>query len=178
MKAIFKPVVAGAMLAAGLCIAGAAGASTVVITAGNGVFGRAHAAGSYMDDYTFTIAPSTNEWVTVSAALGQTYTGSTHTANFNISDLTFYQINGNNSHTTLPSTSNNSAGLLYYPTAALAPGLYGFTVAGNTVGGKGGSYSGTLSLTPVPEPAGYALLTVGLGILGLTARRQRNDKLG
>ena len=127
---------------------------------------------------TFTIAPSTNEWVTVSAALGQTYTGSTHTANFNISDLTFYQINGNNSHTTLPSTSNNSAGLLYYPTAALAPGLYGFTVAGNTVGGKGGSYSGTLSLTPVPEPAGYALLTVGLGILGLTARRQRNDKLG
>jgi len=40
------------------------------------------------------------------------------------------------------------------------------------------AYSTTLSITPVPEPETYGMLLVGLGLLGFTASRKSNPKLG
>jgi hypothetical protein len=36
------------------------------------------------------------------------------------------------------------------------------------------SYSGTINITPVPEPQTYALLLAGLGVVGFVARRRRS----
>jgi hypothetical protein len=182
MKAmLFKPA-ASAVLLAGLLFAGGAGAATTltISSSGNADFGAIHdSSGSYMDDFVFNVDPESYAWATVTATLGRTTSGASHPINYSISDVTFYKVNADLSHTLLTSTSDNSSGLLYFPTMALAPGEYGFTVSGATQGGGGGTYSGTLNLTTaVPEPAGYAMLGIGLGLLGFTARRQRNDKLG
>lgn len=40
------------------------------------------------------------------------------------------------------------------------------------------TYSTTIAISPVPEPETYGMLLVGLGLLGFTARRKSNPKLG
>jgi hypothetical protein len=177
---LYKPIV-GALLAAGLFLTGSAGAATTLSIAspGNATFGMTHDPGSFMDDYTFSVTGALNEWATVGVLPGTTTDGISHMANYAINDLTFYKINGDNSHTLLMTTSSNIPGLLYYPTMSLAAGQYGFTLVGTTtIAGQGGAYSGTLNLAAVPEPAGFAMLGIGLGLLGFAARRQPNDKLG
>lgn len=40
----------------------------------------------------------------------------------------------------------------------------------------GAKYSGEVTVTAVPEPATYAMLLGGLGVLGFLARRRKNDQ--
>jgi hypothetical protein len=54
----------------------------------------------------------------------------------------------------------------------LDSGTYVLEVRGDITGTSGGSYSGTLNLTPVPVPAALPLLLSGLGLLGGTVRRR------
>jgi len=180
---LFKPAASLALLA-GLVFAGSASAATTltISNSGNADFAAIHdISGAYSDDYIFNVDPESFAWATVTAVLGRT-TGpnNTHPLTYTISDVTFYKVNSDLTTTLLSSSSDNSSGLLYFPNASLAPGEYGFTVKGQTQGLGGGTYTGTLNLVaaPVPEPAGYAMLGLGLGLLGFTARRQRNDKLG
>lgn len=39
----------------------------------------------------------------------------------------------------------------------------------------GGSYCGNIVISPVPEPQTYAMLLIGLGLVGFSARRRKND---
>jgi hypothetical protein len=55
----------------------------------------------------------------------------------------------------------------------LAAGTYVLEVRGNVTGTGGGSYAGTLNLTPVPLPAALPFLLSGLGIFGGLSRRLR-----
>ncbi|HUI62767.1 MAG TPA: FxDxF family PEP-CTERM protein [Steroidobacteraceae bacterium] len=63
------------------------------------------------------------------------------------------------------------------PMTMLAPGTYVLEVAGNVTGSGGGSYSGTLNLTPVPLPAALPLVLSGLGLLGGALRRPRTTAI-
>jgi hypothetical protein len=38
-----------------------------------------------------------------------------------------------------------------------------------------GSYCGEIVVSPVPEPQTYAMLLIGLGLVGFSARRRKND---
>lgn len=68
------------------------------------------------------------------------------------------------------------------PTAALTfiggyvPGSYHLNVVGIKLNPDGG-YSGTVSTipAPVPEPETYAMLLAGLGLIGFTARRRKQN---
>lgn len=53
----------------------------------------------------------------------------------------------------------------------LGSGNYYLEIAGKSIGATAG-YSGTITLTPVPEPETNALLIAGIGMLGLIARRK------
>lgn len=54
---------------------------------------------------------------------------------------------------------------------SLGSGNYYLEIAGKSVGSTTG-YSGTITVTPVPEPETNALLLAGIGMLGFVARRK------
>lgn len=59
------------------------------------------------------------------------------------------------------------------------PGNYSLNVAGYKLDtAQSGGYSGTVSVNPaapVPEPETYAMLFAGLGLIGFTARRRKQN---
>ncbi|MFP5392682.1 MAG: FxDxF family PEP-CTERM protein [Gammaproteobacteria bacterium] len=56
----------------------------------------------------------------------------------------------------------------------LNSGTYFLQVTGTLVSSKGASFSGDVSLQPVPEPATYGMMLAGLGALGFMARRRKS----
>ena len=56
------------------------------------------------------------------------------------------------------------------------PGSYNLYVNGYKVNPLlNGTYSGNLSINPVPEPETFAMMLAGLGLLGLSARRRNKN---
>lgn len=54
--------------------------------------------------------------------------------------------------------------------------LYGLNIVGTVTNPSLGSvFSGSLTVSPVPEPAEYLLLSVGLSFVGFIANRRRKD---
>jgi hypothetical protein len=58
---------------------------------------------------------------------------------------------------------------------SLAAGAYSFTVYGDQPGVGFGVYDMTVSV-PIPEPETYAMLLAGLGLLGVVARRRKQQQ--
>jgi len=56
----------------------------------------------------------------------------------------------------------------------IGPGNYYYEIKGSVVGLKGGTYTVDSYITAVPEPETYAMLLVGLGLVGCTLRSKRN----
>lgn len=57
-------------------------------------------------------------------------------------------------------------------------GTYYLAVAGNVTGGVslGAAYSGSINVSPIPEPESYAMLLAGLGVMGAIAARRNKAK--
>jgi hypothetical protein len=161
----------GLLLAAAAAVAQADNLSTNVNLGGSAAeksapFGVTHIEqGSFVDTFTFTPGSGT---FFVDASL--VTIGFTPPSDVNF-DFAF--INGN--AMTLTGFGIFEYGYLL-PTAVSGPLV--LTVVGNVngagaVGPASASYAGTLNISPVPEPAGYAMLLAGLGVAGLARRRRR-----
>lgn len=61
-------------------------------------------------------------------------------------------------------------GVEYTGIGPFALNLYGTAAAG-------ARYSGSVTVSPVPEPATYGMMLGGLGVLGFIARRRKNNKV-
>lgn len=77
--------------------------------------------------------------------------------------------------TVLPSFGNTSDHLSLSWDQPLAGPAY-LNITGVTSGSLGGLYSGSISVTPVPEPEAYAMLLAGLGLMGAVVRRRSMRK--
>ena len=134
---------------------------------------------TFYDDYTFTLSPAASfNSITASIDLG---------AFLGINNISarLYQGNGPFASGTTPlmqawSTPFNAApGVTGSTTVISLPSLsantYTLEIRGDLVGVAGGSYSGVLNVSPIPEPENYALLLAGLGLLAFATRRKAND---
>lgn len=100
-----------------------------------------------------------------------------------------YKLNAGQASLTTGLPSSGQPVQAWTSTALLAPGVTGTTVLfqnvdlqagasyalefrGTIDGSSGGSYGGTLSITPVPEPTGLALMAASLGVMTLVSRRR------
>jgi len=59
----------------------------------------------------------------------------------------------------------------------LGVGPHNITLVGNLIGANAGSYSGTLNVQPVPEPATWAMMLLGFAGIGMSIRRRRQPTL-
>lgn len=66
-----------------------------------------------------------------------------------------------------------------FPGAVFGAGTHHLFVSGNynTPIGQNPTYSGTLNIAPVPEPATWALMLFGFGGIGMAMRRRRQPAL-
>ena len=72
----------------------------------------------------------------------------------------------------------NLSGLNSY-SVAIGPnagGTFFLNVIGFADGTLGGQYSGSISVTAIPEPENYAMLLAGLGVMGAIAMRRNKSK--
>jgi hypothetical protein len=153
----------------------AASAATLVFTNGVADFAsqRTVTGTGFVDTYTFT----TDQAFNISGQIGSR---SLFVAGDLVSDLDFVSVTLNNLVFDFTgSTDIEEAGFL--SSSALAAGLNTLTVtynvdAASTLPAAG--YSGTLTLAPssavVPEPATWAMMMAGFGIVGAGLRRRRS----
>ena len=89
-------------------------------------------------------------------------------------DLKLYAgVNGDNSGGIIQTFSQVSQGTSFAFNQPLAAGTYHFDIVGTVTGSGGGIYN--VAIAAVPEPETYAMLLVGLGLIGFAARRRKNN---
>lgn len=134
---------------------------------------------SFTDEFTFSV--DTSAAVGSSATSVQLTTFPPSMSGVNLSSMQlFYQGSGSPLATaTITSGSCGTgcsfqvASLSYLPLLSGISDWYSIKVTGDTVGFTSGSYGGTVEVTAVPEPQEWAMLLLGLGMVGVAARWQR-----
>lgn len=143
---------------------------------GGSAYGNLGGAG-FIDDYFFQISPASADAVSATISNGT----------FAVNNLfaTIYGLSANPGGLVLGQplgtvfygdiTASGPATLVQINPVTLAAGSYVLQISGTSSGSAGGSYTGTLNLSPVPLPPSLALLLTGmLGFAGLILQRARN----
>ena len=125
--------------------------------------------GDFIDTFTFTVPDSalgvSANIIEVLSAGGSGYARHITGLEYDIVDMT-------------NTVKGHYFGGLTVSRTVLMAGDYTLIVKGNADGITGGTYGVNLSVSPVPEPATYGMMLVGLGLLGFASRRRdaSNDK--
>ena len=74
---------------------------------------------------------------------------------------------------TLVQSGSSLSNLALVSAPSIAAGSYDLRVNGTLTGSSGGTYGGTISAAPIPEPETYAMMLAGLGLMGFVVRRRK-----
>lgn len=142
---------------------------------GGSAYGDLGPAG-FIDDYFFQISPANADAVSATISNG-TFAVSNlfariYTLSANPGGLVLTQPAGTVFYGDI--MDSGPATLVQINPVTLAAGSYVLEISGTSSGKSGGSYTGTLNLSPVPLPASFPLLLTGLlGFAGLVLPRAR-----
>lgn len=173
----------GAMLMVSAAMAGAANFSTtqtIDLKAGEGLwtgaFGNSYAGTNlkgltFEDTYNFTV-PSFTSVDAALLSLSSTVKNST-IAGVKFTSFDLYYGSSLLASGDVGSFSGLSLGGLSFAGSQSA-GLYSLKVDGKFTGTSGGSYSGNVNVSPVPEPESWSMLALGLAGVGFLARRRKS----
>jgi hypothetical protein len=137
------------------------------VSIGNTIFGNGT---TFNDVYSFTVsADSALSSILASVSF------------YDIIGISGFQSSLWTGSTLLATGTNNSSGpyttsgINFSPLLAGPPSVVYEIRATGTVMGPSGSYGGAMVTAPVPEPEVYAMLGVGLGLLGWIKRKKKSD---
>lgn len=177
MKSTFSRMVAIALTMWLGLAAGAANAGTLTMSAWGGnatdgysaFFGNNSVASSFNNWLNFTLPSDSSGTGGANAVSG---TLNNYGQNVTFSAFNLYQGGTLPADKIATGSTGSSYSEFFY--AGPVPGNYWLNVAGSRAGSIG-SYSGNISVNPVPEPETYAMMLAGLGLLGFSARRRNNN---
>lgn len=149
------------------------GVQTLDLSSGSALFRHDFAAGgagdTFSDRYNFTATSGS----ALAAVLTSLNLGNFGFGGAQINSFTVYNTAG----FSLPGARQSAPGDAVEVWAASAQHLatdgFYLLISGAVRNDFAGNYSGTLSTTPVPEPATYAMLLGGAGLLGWIGRRRK-----
>lgn len=145
------------------------------LTQGDSFF---HTPGSFVDNFQFDIGPFGNFF---SSAVTIPLPSPGVPFFFDITPFTLQLFAGFNGDTSTPigaPSSQITSGSSFGLADILSPGTYHLQMTGSATGFGGGAYLVTVAALPVPEPETYAMLLVGLGLVGFTMRRRKTGSSG
>lgn len=167
-------------IAAALALVGAAAgaqaadislsAGSVDVIDGADAFGRLitgnHAGDTFIDMYAFDVAGAASLTANLYSNAGNAKVG------LDITGFSLYAADGTLvGNGTQVSTGKFDHWTLDLPGVAAGSGYY-VAVTGSVMSQAAGHYTGDVTISPVPEPATYAMLLGGMALLGVAARRR------
>lgn len=178
MRPSLMQVAVAAALAFGMQ-ASAFAATNIGLVSDSTSYGSSTAGTSFTDLYNFTVEPNAGAGFSASYTLFKNLGASVSTlALYMGTYATSVDLDASKkiSLINLDRSSSTSgrftSTLLTAESATLSPAAtYTLVVSG----GGTGSYSGSVMLSPVPEPETYAMMLAGLGVMGFIARRRRKN---
>jgi hypothetical protein len=188
---ILSKFMATAVFAAGVTLAAAPAHALVLAPVGPGAstatffhpgLGVAGSS-SFFDTFTFTLANPGIVSGTLSSPFNQNsiktcnkkHVCTTQTFTQNLAFITVKLSLSGSSFATWTFTTNGAgvSALGGMGLTSISPGTHTLTVSGSNLGNTISNYTGVLNFLPVPEPATWAMMIVGFGMLGLAGRRRR-----
>lgn len=134
----------------------------------NDLFGNTEVVGPFADTFSFTVPGSTP--VTASVI-----SGFDSNSMFQVA-FTGFELFDSAGGPALVTGFTAGGFFATLPSFSITTGTtYDLVVTGNLLGAAPGSYAGNISISPVPEPETYAMLLVGLGLVGFAARRKKHN---
>lgn len=184
---VLSALIAGAAVASQGAVAQAIDRTVPLVTAGDGVGGfNAHfgdtftastVGSTFTDIFTFNIGTPFD----AAASVTSSFLNTPQTKDLLITGFSLYRYDpGTMAVLGMAIAGINETGFGSHPTDSwslsaygLSSGYYALKVDGRVLGAGGGAFGGDLTVSPVPEPATYAMLLAGLGLVGVAATRRR-----
>jgi hypothetical protein len=163
---------ATAMLASGVASAADVTQASQALSLGNGAtyfghtFDVAAVGDTFSDRYTFSTVGATTLGSIVSAFTSPLLSDAIQITNFQIFNSSGFSLDGTK-------WSDGTADVwTAASTGALVADNYYVLVTGKLLSSAATAYSGSLTVTAVPEPETFAMLAAGLGLIGFAGRRR------